>query len=80
MHVSFTGVGGQLLVMVQVIYLLENYLFSRLWVLSIVPATKEIEEMEENRTWILSSGRCQSRREIFLLCNYLYICNRYDFT
>ena len=67
MQVSFTGVGGQLLVMVQVIYLLKNYLFSRLWVLSIVPATKEIEEMEENRTWILSSGGCQSRREIFFI-------------
>lgn len=44
---------------------LENYLFSFFLLLRIVPVTREIGEIEENRTGILASENYQSIREIF---------------
>lgn len=44
---------------------LENYLFSFFLLLRIVPVTREIGEIEENRTGILASENYQSIRENF---------------
>lgn len=69
---SFTGVGAGAVGGNGAGHLPTGELFIQpALVLSIVPATGETEEMEEHRTWILSSGGCQSRREIFY---YVTIC------
>ena len=70
-HVSFTGVGrGQLVVMVQAVHPLENYLFSLLWcwALSQLPGNRRIVQMNlfqvrnrdadiENRCMTQDGGR-----------------------